>query len=258
MKNSVVSEKSKGVLIFANNTGYIDYATIAARATTLVEHYLKLPVTIVTGQDFANKRYNIDSGNFEEWHNGGRYLAYELSPYDQTILIDSDYFVFDDNLLKILEVVSDYQITKTNNYVCSQHSNQMGQYGLDTLWATVIVFNKTPKTQILFDLVGVIERNYQYYRDLYNIEARNFRNDYAFTIADNIINGYSSNQENYLPWPIVSVPGPIDSLELKDSKFYLKTSGQALVLPKQSIHLMSKAWLLSDSCKQLIEAATNA
>jgi hypothetical protein len=258
MKNLEVSEKSKGVLIFANNTGYIDYTTIAQRAEILVEHYLKLPVTIVTGQDLINHRYNIDSGKFEAWHNGGRYLAHELSPYDQTILIDGDYFVFDDNLLKILDVVSDYQITKTNNYVCSQHSNQMGQYSLDTLWATVMVFNKTPKTKMLFDLVGVIERNYQYYRDLYNIEARNFRNDYAFTIADNIINGYSSDSKNYLPWPIVSVPSTIDSLELRGSKFYLKTAGQAFVLPKQSIHLMSKAWILSDECQRLIEAATHA
>ena len=96
------SGKSRGVVLFAENTDTINYLAIAHRAERLINHYLDLPVTIIGGESsIKNKRYNTDSGEFEPWNNSGRHAAYELSPYDQTILLDSDYLIFDRNLLKI-------------------------------------------------------------------------------------------------------------------------------------------------------------
>jgi hypothetical protein len=111
---------------------------------------------------------------------------------------------------------------------------------------------------MLFDLVARIERNYPYYCRLYNIRDTSYRNDYAFTIADNILNGYCQDTENYLPWPMISVANPIDSLTLQDQKLLLKVKDQGYVLPKQSLHILSKAFLLSDACERLIEAAIDA
>lgn len=259
MKNSKTLEKSKGVLLFARNTKSIDYVTIAHRAEKLINHYLNLPVTIVEGStNIKNKRYNIDSNNFETWNNSGRYNAYDLSPYDQTILLDSDYLIFDNNLLKVLDTVDDYSIARHNKFVNETYSPDMGKHSLPSLWATVVIFNKTHKSQMLFDLVSRIERNFVYYWKLYNISATNFRNDYAFTIADNIINGYCQDKRNYLPWPIVSINKPIQKLSLKEQKFYLQVNNQGFVLPKQNLHIMSKEYLLSDEFNQLIEEATNA
>jgi len=258
MKNLSVSEKSKGVLLFATNTDTIDYVAIARRAERLIDHYLNLPVTIVTSNQSNNTRYNIDTGKVELWHNRGRFDAYSLSPYDQTILLDSDYLIFDDNLLKILSTVNDYNIVKHNTFVDDVTPKTMGRYSLPTLWATAIVFNKTAKSQMLFDLVARIERNYTYYRKLYNIQASNYRNDYAFTIADNILNGYTQDIANYIPWPIYTVANPIDSLILDNQQLRLITKGQGYVLPKQSLHILSKQYLLSDACERLIKEAINA
>lgn len=253
------SEKSKGVLLFATNTDTVDYVAIAHRAERLINHYLGLPVTIVESSvNTKNKRYNITSGQFETWNNKGRSLAYDLSPYDQTLLIDSDYLIFDNNLLKILDTVRDYTIAKNNYFIEGTQIQSMGKYSLPTLWATVIAFNKTSKSQMLFDLVKRIERNYVYYWRLYNIPATNFRNDFAFTIADNILNGYTQDQRNYLPWPIVTINRPIQRLSLQDQKFFLQIDNQGYVLPKQSLHVMGKEYLLSDELEQLIEVATDA
>ena len=156
-----VSGKSKGVVLFATNTDTVDYLAIAHRAERLINHYLDLPVTIIeASQTTANKRYNIDSGRFESWNNKGRGTAYDLSPYDQTLLIDSDYLIFDNNLLKILDTLQDYTIAKQNKFIDGSQPRLMGKYSLPTLWATVIAFNKTEKSQALFDLVKRIERNY--------------------------------------------------------------------------------------------------
>ena len=259
MNNSNASEKSKGVILFATNTDTVDYVAIAHRAERLINHYLNLPVTIIeTSQTTANKRYNIDSGRFESWNNKGRGTAYELSPYGQTLLIDSDYLIFDNNLLKILDTLQDYTIAKQNKFIDGSQPRLMGKYSLPTLWATVIAFNKTARSQALFDLVKRIERNYPYYWRLYNADATNFRNDFAFTIADNILNGYTQDTRNYLPWPIVTVNRPIQRLSLEKNRFFLETNDQGYVLPKQSLHVMSKEYLLGDELAELIEVATDA
>ena len=259
MKKSNVSGKSKGVVLFATNTDTVDYVAIAYRAERLINHYLDLPVTIVESlQNTKNKRYNIDSGRFESWNNKGRGTAYELSPYDQTLLIDSDYLIFDNNLLKILDTLQDYTIAKQNKFIDGSQPRLMGKYSLPTLWATVIAFNKTARSQALFDLIKRIERNYPYYWRLYNVDATNFRNDFAFTIADNILNGYTQDTRNYLPWPIVTVNRPIQRLSLEEDRFFLETNDQGYVLPKQSLHVMSKEYLLGDELAALIEVATDA
>lgn len=259
MNKSNVSGKSKGVMLFATNTDTVDYVAIAHRAERLINHYLDLPVTVVESlQNTKNKRYNIDSGLFESWNNKGRGTAYELSPYDQTLLIDSDYLIFDNNLLKILDTLQDYTIAKQNKFIDGSQPRLMGKYSLPTLWATVIAFNKTARSQALFDLVKRIERNYPYYWRLYNVDATNFRNDFAFTIADNILNGYTQDTRNYLPWPIITVNRPIQRLSLEKNKFFLETNDQGYVLPKQSLHVMSKEYLLGDELAALIEIATDA
>lgn len=259
MKNLNVLEKSKGVVIFANNTNTIDYLSIARRAERLINHYLNLPVTIIQNNPTTkNIRYNIDTGVYEPWNNSGRSLAYELSPYDQTILLDSDYLVFDKNLLKLLESVTDYKIMRSNRYIDDSSPDKMGTYSIPTLWATVIVFNKTSKSKMLFDFVSRIERNYGYYRRLYNIPTCNFRNDYAFTIADSVLNGYHQSIENYIPWPMLSVSKAIDSIDLVGNKFLIKSQGQGYVIPKQNIHILSKSFLLSDNCEHLIQKAIDA
>lgn len=242
-------EKSKGVVIFANNTESINYVRLAEKAAHLAEKNLNLPVTILSNiLDNSlvnkNKRFSVDTGELGSWNNLNRYMAFKLSPYDQTILIDSDYLIFDNNLLKLMNTVNDYYLHSSNIFVDNlKHKEILGKYSLKSLWATVIVFNKTKKSELLFKLVKRIQNNFPYYCKLYNIQHTNFRNDYAFTIADSIINGYKQDNSNYIPYPLISLAESLIDFQVKDDKFFIKTKSKAFVLPKQNIHILSKKYL---------------
>jgi len=61
---------------------------------------------------------------------------------------------------------------------------------VDFYWATVFFFRKTKETKIFFDLIKHISKNYMHYRSMYQFRTTVFRNDFAFSIAIHIMNGY--------------------------------------------------------------------
>jgi len=102
-------------------------------------------------------------------------------------------------------------------------------------------------------LVQRIEANYHYYRELFNAESRSYRNDYAFAMADRILNGYTSTAYAGIPWSMMTIDYEINSIDVKDNMFVVRNKDKAVVIPKTNLHVMSKEYLLSDNCKQLIE-----
>ena len=266
--NSVDSAKSRGVIVFAFNTD-IDYVAIADRTSQLTTHALGLPITLVTDSDsqpkFAydrvirinpqenNTRRNLDGGTVT-WRNFGRYLAYEFSPYEETILIDTDYLVLDNSLNLLFETKFDYRLMHHNSTPSGASYEQMGETSLPFVWATVVLFRRTERTRLFFDLVGRIQRNYNYYRMLYNIQARNYRNDFAFAIANVIINGYSLNQDQSIPWPMFTIEKKIERMQLTKSQVRVYHNDRAVVVPYQNIHVMDKEYLQSEDFKQIVEA----
>lgn len=264
MKKLDVQEKSRGVVLFAFNST-INYVQIAEKCAKLVEYYLKLPVTLIT--DSAEQiTYKFDHvilakntvDNYKSafnsilWRNANRYQAYKLSPYNETLLIDSDYLILNNSILKLFDQTSDYQIMQYNQTLSQNWNLDMGNTSLPYLWATVIMFNKTLKSKQLFDLVGRIQQNYNYYIKLFNIREHNFRNDYAFTIANLILNGYDINTEYNIPWTMLTLENEIESLELKNNFIVIREQEHAYMLPKQNIHILNKEYLLSDNFTQFV------
>ena len=266
MKNLNVPVKSKGVLLFAFNTATVDYVKIAEQAARLVHHTLNLPVTLVTDHGAITTHVdqtvivenNVDNvrvgyAKGTQWRNGNRYQAYELSPYDETILIDTDYLMLDDSLLKVLDTTTDYRIVYNNRNPKQSMTGDMGQMSFNYVWATAITFKRTDKTARLFELVGRIQRNYSYYRRLYHIRETNFRNDYAFAIANNIVSGYSPKQDQSIPWTMLTLDQPISNIEIKNSMMIVR-SAEAHVIPRQNIHVMDKDFLLGENYIKFVDA----
>lgn len=251
MTNLNAQEKSRGVVLFAFNTDTVDYVKIAERAKQLITHTLNLPVTIIT--EMISEQTNTRAGyaHGTQWFNGDRYRAYELSPYDETLLLDSDYLILDNALLKILDTTIDYTIMTNNQNFCQPMAGSMGEMSMNFVWATAVAFKKTQKSKILFELIGRIQNNYRYYSRLYNLQRSTFRNDYAFAIADNIINGYAPSQG--IPWTMLTVDKTVKSLEIIDSKIIVRQEESAHVIPKQSIHVMDKLYLQSDEYERFID-----
>jgi hypothetical protein len=251
MTNLNASAKSRGVVLFAFNTDTVDYELIAERASRLITHTLNLPVTVITEMSDAQINTRVGYAHGTQWFNGDRYRAYELSPYDETLLLDSDYLVLDRALLKMLDATADYNIMTDNQNFVQTMTGNMGEMSLNYVWATAIVFKKTLKSKMLFDLVGRVQHNYRYYCKLYNIRSSNFRNDYAFAIADNIINGYSASSG--IPWTMLTVDKTVKALEIKNNKIIVREDDVAHVISQQSLHIMDKAYLQSDSYEEFID-----
>jgi len=251
MKNSNAKEKSRGALLFAFNTDTVDYELIANRASQLIEYHLDIPVTVITKSQSTQDNIRVGYKAGSQWFNKDRYSAYELSPYDETLLLDSDYLVFDKKLLKVLDTVEDYALTIHNQSPNGSQDGTMGLFSIEWVWATAVAFKKTKKSKMLFDLVGRIQRNYDYYIKLYNLRETNYRNDYAFAIADNIINGYTSS--NGIPWSMITIENEINDIEISNDMLTVREHEQAHVIPKQSIHVMDKDYLLSDRFGKLVE-----
>lgn len=272
MTNSNESEKSKGVILFAFNSARVDYVGIADQTSRLIEKKLKLPVTLVTSAD-SNPKFNYDNiikaeskdGNFRfskngetyEWRNFDRYRAYELSPYGETILMDTDYLILDDSLLKLFEQPFDYRLMYRMQTPKALNIDEMGPMSLPMVWATVVLFRKSSTTKMFFDLIGKIQRNYTYYRHLFAIREGNYRNDFAFSIANIIMNGYALTPEKSIPWPLTTIESDINSLTTRNKFIVAKYQDSADVISRQNLHIMDKNYLLSDQFKQFVETVCN-
>jgi hypothetical protein len=121
------------------------------------------------------------------------------------------------------------------------------------LWATNIIFNKTPEVKVLFDLVDYIKEHWQLYGALYKFDTRRFRNDYAFSIACHTLGGMGADQFHAdLPSPLLfndkdtllQIKGNVLSF-LLDNDILVKCQGQ-------DVHFMNK-FDLADNYEKLME-----
>ena len=260
MSNSNKSVKSRGIVAFAYNTSTTNYEAIAHQTLSVASCRLGLPYTLITEDTVPctvdNNRYDIDLEQFVQWRNQGRYLAYKLSPYDETIVIDVDYLVLDQNLLEIFKQPWDYLLQRNSHALTQSWPTTMGPNSLPYIWATVFAFRKTARAEQFFKLVERVQKNYSYYRLLFNMQERNYRNDYAFAVADTILNGYTVGT-NSIPGSILAVDQSINFIQIKDSQLIIKDSNQAYVVPRTNLHIMSKAYLQSANFAHLVEQLVN-
>lgn len=257
MQNCAAQEKSRGILAFAINTADTDYVSIARHTLELASATLGLPYTLITEPDSSinNTRFSVDSQKFVPWNNAGRYRAYELSPYDETLVIDVDYLVFDKNMCNWFDSVNDYAFMTSAHNVTHHGTNLMGAHSLPFVWATVFIFKKTPQSQLFFDLVKRIQHNYNYYRALFNVQQSNFRNDYAFAMADTVLNGYSIKRRG-LPGPMLNIDHAITSIEPRGDFFVVRDADHAVMVPRTNLHIFSKAYLQSQQFEEFLKHAT--
>lgn len=208
---------TKGVLLFAFNTVDYNYVKMAEYATKRINHFLNLPVTLVTSdKEYKNNLFDkivyteANTNNKKEgkvWINKDRFKAYELSPYDTTLLLDVDYVVNSNKLSNLFEIVDDICVHNTTEFFMQPNTPYefLSSYSYQTAWATVVCFKKTSKSKQVFDCVKMIQENYNHYANLYNFVAGTFRNDYAITIALHIVNGHLLPKSDIIPWNLLHV-----------------------------------------------------
>ena len=265
---------SQGVLIYAFNNDSIDYYQQAVWCGDRVNKYLDLPVTIVTDHDSQRSRNcshsiiysQAESGGLRvyrpgtdsrsnQWFNSNRYQSYELSPYEQTLVIDSDYVVCSDRLLTLFDsgisvtaMKHVYDITNRDGFRDYQTIGQ-SSVGLHHYWATILYFNRSDISEDFFDLMTMIKTHYPHYANLYKFPSRPFRNDFAVTIALNTLYGHVPDAVPAIPWKMANVFSDVEISTVDQETFELAYTTTAdkkhwrLTISGEDFHFMNKQGL---------------
>ena len=271
---------SKGALIFAHNNANVDYVKLAIFAAERIKKFLNIPVSIATDSksyllkqfpdhpfdqiiDVAveptsqHKKFHDGALAFTlgEWKNLSRFRAYDITPYDRTLVIDSDYIISSDILKSAFEKDAPFQLYKKSfdlaGWRDTKSFERINQYSIPFYWATVFVFDKNTITQAFFDLVLYIKQNWLYFRILYSIEPTNFRNDFAFSIAIHLMNGKRDGDfATELPGTMTYILDKDICIDIKDTKFQFLIQkqdhiGEYLAAKTEGIdiHVMNKSSL---------------
>ena len=258
---------TQGIVIFAYNNELIDYVALAAWSARNIHRHLGLPVCVVTDVTDLPNNYEFDqvvitskeseySRHFSDlsksvtWYNKNRMDAYQLSPWDQTLVLDADYVVASNQLAVLFDSGQNflahdraYDVTGCKPF---DSNNTFGQYHVPMSWATVMYFDRSPHTKLIFDTMQMIRDNWHHYRNLYGITSPTYRNDYALTIAQLIVNGHVLGWPT-IPWSLASVtPSPRVSESALDQYRvdYHNSQGQARwITVHQDFHVMGKSHL---------------
>ena len=211
-----------GALIFAFDNEQTDYISMAAWSAKNIHRHLGIPVAVVT--DYENPpgdfdyvintqaqsggtRYFEDYNQTVTWNNAGRVDAYTLSPWEQTLVLDADYVVASSDLKTVLACDTDFMCHKTAVNLAGGYPltglNVFGRHNIPMYWATVMMFRRSNTAQYIFDCMNMIRDNWQHYRDLYQIDKKTYRNDFALTIAIGIVSGHTGSVDQ-IPWPLMT------------------------------------------------------
>ena len=235
-----------GALIFAINNEHIDYVSMAAWSAQRIRRHLDIPVAVITDcTDPArlNKfdrvissdpvsggtRYFDDYKETITWYNAGRIDAYQLTPWDQTLVLDADYVVCGDELKHLLDLPQDFMCHRLAWDITAQDYfeglNYFGQHKMPMWWATVMMFRKSNMAQYIFDCMSMIKQNWKHYRDLYHMQGPNYRNDYALSIALGIVSGHTLKVDN-IPWSLASVLPEYELTQVGTDHFEIRFQDQ--------------------------------
>jgi hypothetical protein len=258
---------SKGVLLFAFNSPKFNYFDMAVHTAKRVNYFLDLPVTVVTDSQSKpnNVEYNFDqiiitdsdSSNKRDWGiwlNKGRYKAFELSPYHHTILLDTDYMVNSQKLLKTFTLPTDFCCHDTTEFLMNPNAVQevLSVYSFKTLWATVITFKKSKRSEQIFNCLKMVQENFEHFALIHGFIANTFRNDYALTVALRTVNGQMALKSDIIPWNLTHIGKNTsvyaDDTSYKNTKFNVvfdrwqrgKVKKEYITIKDFDFHVMNK------------------
>lgn len=271
---------NKGAILFAHNNSQIDYVKLAVSSAKRIINFLDVPVSLITDSESvktcaeleifdkviftdtvenSNTKYfndGIDKSVNLSWNNLTRSDCFNLTPYDETLVLDVDFVLNSSTLKHCWDQKNDFLIYKKSFDFATWRNNKefkyISDYSIEFYWATVFFFRKTESTASFFRLVDHIKENWSYYKVLYQLHSTNFRNDYAFSIAIHMMNGFKQgNFAGELPGKMFYTLDTDILLKKKDTKYQFLlqnpvASGGYLpaLISNVDLHIMNKYSLL--------------
>jgi hypothetical protein len=254
--------KSRGVVLFAHNNGETDYLGMARATAQRAARFLDLPVTLITDSQSAQ---GADLAVFDKvittepsrdnrrkrqvWINRGRHQAYELSPYDQTLLLDVDYMINSQSLLSLFELPTDIAAYDRVRFLCEDLGDEkLNRHTAPIYWATCVRFDRSQRVEQVFNMMNMVENNYEHYSNLYGFQPYTFRNDYALTIALRTVSGHLGTEQHSIPGTLLHVGNKVQVHRNTDTEYVLLFEDQVnrqvrsryITVRDQDFHMLGK------------------
>ena len=253
---------NNGVLLFANNNDQVDYVKQAIFLAKNIKKHMGCGVAIATDSpDYLNEQYKdhlvavdhvipIDwhvtqtnnykrfrDGTMSEknlmWKNTNRSSAYDLTPFDQTIVLDTDVIINNDRYNACWDqpevFLIDSKPVDVHGTRVDVSFDRISDKSVTFYWATSFFFRKSATTKIFFDTINHVKENYDFYRMIYQIIPTKLRNDFVFSIAIHIMNGFTANKE----WP-KPMPARMFMTTDKDMLHEIKNNSYLFLLDKET------------------------
>jgi hypothetical protein len=228
-------------------------------ANTVFENIIVADRPITNNQ---RRLYDGENSSTVPFVNVNRDTAWSLTPYDRTLLIDSDFLIFSDVLNKYWNTDCDLLIGESINDIYSQDrmkylDRHISDTGVKLYWATTVMFTKNQNTRLFFDTVNHVKENYRHYADVFRFDHRQFRNDIAFSVSKHILDGFVESDLGTLP-PILSALDRDILYGVNDQRLTflidhrLDNNYCAAAISGVDIHIMNKQSIIRNQ-QQLLE-----
>ena len=282
---------TQGILIYAHNNRTVDYALMAMIAGGLAKKNLQVPVSLVTDSstiewmkessifsqaesvfehiitvdrpstDNQRRLYDGQTGQMIPFINTNRSTAWDITPYDRTLLIDSDFFIFSNSLGEYWNVDTDVMLGNAINDIYNDTrtgylDRHISDTGVKMYWATTVMFSKNKNSKLFFNTVNYVKENYTQFADVFRFDPRQFRNDIAFSLAKHILDGYQQDDALSLP-PVLSALDKDILHSVNDNSliflidYKLTNSYCAAAVSSVDVHIMNKQSVIRHKQKLL-------
>tara|TARA_Y100000389_G_scaffold27087_1_gene23231 strand:+ start:8526 stop:9434 length:909 start_codon:yes stop_codon:yes gene_type:complete len=282
-----MAEPTKGVCIIAYNNNQLDYIQFASLAAAYVKTHMKNNnVTLLTDQGTSdwmetsvpetlqeacfdqvvvqdiihedNPRKHMDSPWTEfnaQFSNKNKNNVVNITPYDKTLLIDSDYYIMNDFYDYLFDSDISVGLHRDAIYLEGQmpylNEIQLNEGGIHHWWSTAVYFDKNNyESQIFFDIWAHVKENWDYYALLYQFPPALFRTDFCVSIACHMMNGFNNGSfvHDFGGVPLLNMDQKDDIVEVKSVDDWIMLSHDRKEpwkniltrLEKQNIHAMNK------------------
>lgn len=264
----------KGVLLFAHNNEQINYGLMAYWQAERVRKHLGVSCSLVTDQTTidvmdaidANWRNSFDkiilqdsvatqtkrygpASNQLTFHNLDRSNAWDLTPYDETIVMDTDIVIQTPTLSKLWNSAEDLIICDTSTDLYGETPEEfkwVSERSIKFYWATIFFFRKTPETELFFKECNRVKQNYSWLSFVYELPSGPVRNDFVWSIV-----------AHSLDHSIPTIPFNLLHSNFEDRVIDMTANGVKFLTPnglckvKQDVHVFNKFDLMEQIKKEI-------
>ena len=263
---------TQGFLLFAYNNEEIDYGLMAVWTARRIKNYLNKSVSLVTDNitkqrldnDMPNWQTNFDQVILKDslatqtkryidrqltFHNLNRVDAWDITPYDETIVIDIDIVIQSDQLNKLWGYQSDLVVCdlSTDLYgVKDAEFTWVNEKSIKFFWATLFYFKKTVDSKLFFEHCRYIKENYNWFRHVYDLYDGPVRNDFIWSVAIHSLGGQANNKwVDTIPWNTLHSNYEDRLLELNENSAKFLTKKGLCKIKELDVHVMNKFALVN-------------